>query len=367
MSSDREQPSNSSGVSHWLEIVSGRRQGLMASGCRAGLSLLEPLYAGAMSLRNQLFDGGWRASTRVPVPVISVGNLTAGGTGKTPTVAWVVRTLQSFGATPAIISRGYGGQGGTNDEKRVLDQLLPGVPHQLNPDRVAAARELTSATSPTRPSVLVLDDAFQHRRIARDFDLVLVDCLNPWGFGHQFPRGLLREPPRSLHRASGVLLTRTDQVDKECRQQIEAAIRRWTSAPLISSTFQPTRLINALGEVRSLEQLRLQRAAVFCGIGNPLGFRRTLTSCGVATPDDRFRVYSDHYAYQPTDCEAIGQWAKSQQAECLVTTHKDLVKIPSSHLGGIPLWAIEIELRFEDRAIELQLAEQLRSVITREP
>ncbi len=350
-----------------MEIVSGRRQGLVASGCRAGLSLLEPFYSGVMTLRNQLFDRGWRVQSRIPVPVISVGNLTAGGTGKTPTVAWVVRTLQSFGATPAMISRGYGGQGGTNDEKRVLDQLLPGVPHQLNPDRVAAARELTSTNAPSRPSVLVLDDAFQHRRIARDFDLVLVDCLNPWGFGHLFPRGLLREPPRSLQRASCVLLTRSDQVDEECQQGILEAIRRWTSAPVVRSTFQPTRLINALGEVRTLEQLRLQRAAAFCGIGNPLGFRRTLTGCGVAVPDDRFRIFPDHHAYQPTDCETIGQWAMSLKSECLLTTHKDLVKIPSSSLGGIPLWALQIELQFEDRSSELQLAEQLRCVIQRGP
>ncbi len=367
MSSDRDQPSNPSRVSHWMEIVSGRRQGLVASGCRAGLSLLEPFYAGAMSLRNQLFDRGWRPQARIPVPVISVGNLTAGGTGKTPTVAWVVRTLQTLGATPAIISRGYGGHGGTNDEKRVLDQLLPGVPHLLNPDRVAAARELTSASDPSRPSVLVLDDAFQHRRIARDFDLVLVDCLNPWGFGHQFPRGLLREPLRSLQRASCVLLTRTDQVDTEALRVILETIRQWTAAPVLTSTFQPTRLINALGEVRTLEQLRQQRTAAFCGIGNPLGFRRTLTSCGVAVPNDRFRSFPDHHLYQPADCEAIGQWAKSHQVECLLTTHKDLVKIPSSSLGGIPLWALEIELRFEDRSSELQLAEQLRSVIARDP
>ena len=216
MSFDREQPSYSTGVSHWMEIVSGRRQGLVASTSRVGLSLLEPFYAGAMSIRNHLFDRGWRPQTRIPVPVISVGNLTAGGTGKTPTVAWVVRTLQSWGATPAIISRGYGGQGGTNDEKRVLDQLLPGVLHRLNPDRVAAALELTSATDSSRPSVLVLDDAFQHRRIARDFDLVLVDCLNPWGFGHLFPRGLLRESLRSLQRASCVLLTRSGRLSCVC-------------------------------------------------------------------------------------------------------------------------------------------------------
>ena len=363
MNSASQQPPNPSGVSSWMEIVSGRRAGVIASSCRGGLSLLEPFYAAAMSLRNQMFDRGWRPQTRIPVPVISVGNLTAGGTGKTPTVAWVVRTLQALGATPAIISRGYGGQGGTNDEKLLLDQLLPGVPHRLNPDRVAAALELTSSTVPTRPSVLVLDDAFQHRQIARDFDLVLVDCLNPWGFGHQLPRGLLREPLRSLHRASCVLLTRGDQVDEESLHGILETIRRWTSAPVLTSSFQPTQLINARGEVRTLEQVQHQHAAAFCGIGNPVGFRRTLTGCGVAIPVDRFRVYPDHHAYQSSDLEAIGFWARSVGAECLLTTHKDLVKIPPVSLGGIPVWALEIELRFEDQASEIQLGERLRAVL----
>ena len=348
-----------------MEIVSGRRAGLVASGCRAGLSLLEPLYAAAMALRNRAFDRGWRAQTHIPVPVISVGNLTAGGTGKTPTVAWVVRTLQALGAQPAIISRGYGGHGGTNDEKLLLDQLLPGVPHRLNPDRVAAARELTRATGPACPNVLVLDDAFQHRRIVRDFDLVLVDCLNPWGFGHQLPRGLLREPLSALRRASGVLLTRTDQVDEETRHRILETIHRWTSAPVVTSHFAPTRLINARGEVRSLEQLQHQHAAAFCGIGYPIGFRRTLTGCGFAIPEERFRVYPDHHAYPPADFEALEAWAKSWGVECLLTTHKDLVKIPTAHLGGVPVWALEIELRFEDHAAEIQLAELLRAVVGR--
>ena len=363
MSSASEQRPNPSGVSTWMEIVSGRRTGIVASGCRAGLLLLEPLYSAAMSLRNRAFDRGWLGQTRIPLPVISVGNLTAGGTGKTPTVAWVVRTLQTLGASPAIISRGYGGQGGTNDEQLVLDQLLPGVPHRLNPDRVAAARALSSATGPARPSVLVLDDAFQHRRIARDFDLVLVDCLNPWGFGHQLPRGLLREPLRSLQRADCLLLTRCDQVDEATRLGILETIRRWTSAPVLTSHFQPTQLINSLGEVRSLEQIQHQHAAAFCGIGNPVGFRRTLTGCGVAIPEGRFRVYPDHHAYQSSDGDSIGSWARSVGAECLLTTHKDLVKIPSDRLAGIPVWALGIELRFEDQTSEIQLGELLRNVI----
>jgi len=363
MSSIREQSETHSRVDAWMDIISGRRTGAVAAGCRAGLSLLTPIYAAGMALRNLAFDRGWRKSTAVPAAVISIGNLTAGGTGKTPTVAWVVRTLQALGATPAIISRGYGGQNGVNDEKLLLDQLVPGVPHVLNPDRVAAAQELMSLPERERPRAIVLDDAFQHRRIARDFDLVLVDCLNPWGFGHLFPRGLLREPQRALSRASCVLMTRCDQVDEEAQQSIQATIRRWTSAPILMSSFRPTRLINSQGDFRRLEDLQRQHVAAFCGIGNPVGFRRTLTGCGIAVPDGRFRKYPDHYSYQLADIEGVETWAKSNHTEALLTTQKDLVKIPRVSLGGIPLWALEIELKFESQESELQLAKLLRVVV----
>ncbi len=367
MSSDSQKSRQESRASHWMDIISGQRAGLAAYGLRAGLSILEPFYAAAMALRNYAFDRGWKAQTRVPATVISVGNLTAGGTGKTPTVAWVVRTLQSLGATPAIISRGYKGDGGTNDEKLVLDQLVPGVLHRLNPDRVAAALDLAALSESERPNALVLDDAFQHRRIARHFDLVLIDCLNPWGYGHLLPRGLLREPLRSLRRASCVLVTRSDQVDEVTRQGILEAIQRWTSAPVLMSRFQPTRFINARGETRSLNELLPLRAAAFCGIGNPAGFRRTLTGSGIAIPDDRFRTYTDHHAYPLPDIELIGAWAQSLKAECLMTTLKDLVKIPDTCLGGVPVWALEIELRFEEEQAESQLRGLLRDVHDRSP
>ncbi len=357
---------SSSPTSVWMEIVSGRRAGLLAAAGRAGLCVLTPLYAAAMSLRNQSFDRGWRTPARVDATVISIGNLTAGGTGKTPTVAWVVQKLQALHARPAIISRGYGSQDGANDEKRLLDQLLPGVPHLLNPDRVAAARTLLAPEAGAlSPNVLVLDDAFQHRRIARDFDLVLVDCLNPWGFGHLFPRGLLREPLRSLQRATCALLTRCDQVDEATQQGIKDTIRCWTSAPILASSFQPTRLVNGDGdgEVRRVEELPALRVAAFCGIGNPVGFRRTLTRLGVAIPDDRFRTFPDHHHYQPGDLDALGQWANSVRADGLLTTQKDLVKIPHAALKGVPLWALGIELRFDTAEAESQLIELLRAAV----
>lgn len=329
----------------WLELISGRRGGLVASISRAGLAALTPLYGAGIAARNWLYHWNLLRSQRLPARVISVGNLTAGGTGKTPTVAWIVRALQAAGHQPAIISRGYAGQDGVNDEKLVLDQLLPGVPHRLNPDRVAAAKELLDA--PGAPTHLVLDDAFQHRRIARDVDLVLIDAMNPWGFGSLFPRGLLREPIRSLRRADSILVTRSDLVDEAARQAIQQRIRAVTDSPILWTRFEPTRLRNFAGECLSLLQARESRWGAFCGIGNPDGFCRTLTSCGLAVPDHRFRAYPDHYRYEPGVLGDIGQWGQKLGVDGLLVTHKDLVKIPHIGLNGVPVWALEIELRVE--------------------
>ncbi len=151
-----------------------------------------------MAVRNAGFDRGWKQIHHAAVPVVSVGNLTLGGTGKTPMVEWLARWYRRRGVRVAILSRGYGQTGGLNDEGRVLEENLPDVPHLQDPDRVALAGV---ATRELESELIVLDDGFQHRRLARDVDLVLLDALEPFGLGHLFPRGLLREPIRSLRRA----------------------------------------------------------------------------------------------------------------------------------------------------------------------
>src|SRR5262245_12493692 len=156
-----------------------------------------------MRLRNWLYDRGWKRTHRAAVPVVSVGNLTVGGTGKTPCVEFVARWFRERDRRVAILSRGYGSTGGANDEAMVLEENLPDVPHLQGADRVALA---AAAVEELESEVLVLDDGFQHRRLARDLDLVLVDATNPWGHGAVLPRGLLREPASGLRRAGAVLL-----------------------------------------------------------------------------------------------------------------------------------------------------------------
>lgn len=197
------------------EIVTGRRRGPFPAIARFGLSLAELPYRFVVTQRNRRYDEGRCEIQRVPVPVVSVGNLTLGGTGKTPMVAWLASWFREDHVRVAIVSRGYGaGHEATNDEARELESRLPDVPHIQHPDRVKAAR---IAIEELGSQLILLDDGFQHRRLARDLDLVLIDATEPFGGGRVFPRGLLREPLDGLRRANAVVLTRSHLVSEDRR------------------------------------------------------------------------------------------------------------------------------------------------------
>jgi tetraacyldisaccharide 4'-kinase len=224
------------------------------------------------------------------------------------------------------------------------------VPHYQNPDRVAAASEALAANP---RQVLILDDAFQHRRLARDLDIVLIDALEPFGYGHLLPRGLLREPVNSLARAHVVALSRSDAVTDDRRREIEATVRRHApQAVWLELTHRPTRLISASGESLELAELRGRRIAAFCGIGNPAGFRHTLASCGLEIAG--WLELPDHCPYGERELARVLQWLDSLDAEHVVCTRKDLVKIPRDELAGKRLWALDIELEIERGRKELQ-------------
>ncbi len=275
------------------------------------------------------------------MPVISVGNLTTGGTGKTPLVAFLANWFRERGVAAAILSRGYrSADGGVNDEKLVLDQLCPGVPHLQKPDRVASARQ---AVKEHHAQLLILDDGFQHRRLGRDLDLVLIDATCPWGYGAVLPRGLLREPKSSLRRADLVILTRADQVTETRRAEILEEIQQiQPQLPCVEAAFVPRRLINSNGGICEFEKLQGEPLAGFCGIGNPAGFLQTLASCELEVPESGLRIFPDHHHYSAEDFDSLGQWAAEQHVAALLTTQKDLVKVPHSHLGDVPVWAVEI-------------------------
>jgi tetraacyldisaccharide 4'-kinase len=325
-------------------LVRGERRGLWPTMQRAGLRLAAFPYSAAVRVRNLLFHRGWLHSETVPIPVVSVGNLTVGGTGKTPCVEYIARFYRKLGRRVTILSRGYGGADGCNDEALLLKENLPDVPHLQGADRVALAR---IAFAKRESDVLVLDDGFQHRRLARDLDVVLIDATAPWGHGYLLPRGLLREPPSSLRRADVLVLTRCDQAPAERRERLRRTLSRIApQKPVVETTHRPVELSNCDGESAPLELLRDGPAAAFCGIGNPEAFRRSLLDLGARLLD--FRAYPDHHGYGRADVEQLHRWASGLPAGALiVTTQKDVVKLRLSRLGDRPLSWLRIRLCVE--------------------
>lgn len=347
--------------SEFRNLVSGQSRGVRAACLRAALGAIEVPYALAVRWRNRRYDRNPRLVHRVGVPVISVGNLTLGGTGKTPMVAWTARWLRQQGVRVTLISRGYGAEaGGVNDEALELERQLPDVPHLLNPNRVEAA-EL--AIEEFACQTILLDDAFQHRRIHRDLDVVLIDALEPFGFGRVFPRGTLREPLSGLRRAGIVVLSRADMIDQDHRQQIRAKVAKLApGAPWAEVRHAPETLLASSGARQPIACLAGLPVAAFCGIGNPAGFQHTLRACGYRIA--AFREFPDHHPYSRGDIEGLASWARQTGAAAVVCTAKDVVKIGLDHLDRLPLWALAIGITF--LAGQEHMEDKLAQTITRQ-
>lgn len=324
----------------FLALIRGERRGVLPALARSGLSLAAIGYRAGVAARNFAYDRGWARIASAPIPIVSVGNLTLGGTGKTPMVEWIARHYRDRGIRVAILSRGYGGQEGLNDEGLVLDENLPDVPHLQDRDRASLA---TIAAEELEAELAILDDGFQHRRLGRDLDVVLLDALDPFGLGRMFPRGLLREPAGSLRRARVVVLSRADLITPDARTALRDRVGRIVpKAAWAEARHAPLDLL-AEGEApRPLEDLAGKRVAVFCGLGNPEGFRRTLGGLGVESV--AFRAFPDHHPYDGQDLADLASWAREAGADLALTTQKDSVKLRLAALGPIPLLSLRIGL-----------------------
>jgi tetraacyldisaccharide 4'-kinase len=204
--------------------------------------------------------------------------------------------------------------------------------------------------------LVLLDDGFQHRRLARDLDIVLLDACEPFGFGHVFPRGLLREPVSGLKRADVVVLSRADMVRPERRAQIRQQVLRYApQTAWVEVRHAPERWRSASGAEQPVEALAGQPVGAFCGLGNPTGFRHTLRECGSRV--QAFREFPDHHLYDRSDVESLLDWAAKLDVAAVVCTHKDLVKLELDCLGDRPLWAlvVGIEVLVGQDELEQQL------------
>ncbi|MGA2502191.1 MAG: tetraacyldisaccharide 4'-kinase, partial [Tepidisphaeraceae bacterium] len=271
------------------DILGGRRATVGARLLRGLLSLAEPAYAAVMSTRNWLYGRSILKAHQLHAAVISIGNITTGGTGKTPMVQWLARQLRRRGLTPAVLIRGYKGHAGWSDEQQLLRRMLGDVPVLAEPDRVAGANRLLKEHPQTQ--AILLDDGFQHRRLARDFDLVLVDATNPFGFGHVLPRGLLRERRSGLGRADAIVLTRNDLISPQRRRELESELHGWSPrAAIYRARHQLTGLRSPGADPAAppdlpLDWLSRRRWIAAAGIGNPAALEQQLrdlpgTFCG---------------------------------------------------------------------------------------
>lgn len=331
--------------STFRDLISGRRRGVAAGLLRTALHAASFPYGWAIRARNRRYDRGSATIHRAAVPVVSVGNLTVGGTGKTPMVEWIARHLRAKDVRVAILSRGYGAeQGGLNDEALELELALPDVPHLQNPDRIASS---AVAIEELATQLLLLDDGFQNRRLARDLDVVLLDATEPFGHDHVLPRGTLREPVSGLRRAGVVVLSRADMIEPLQREAIrKRALELAPHAAWCEVEHRAAALVDSRGETYPIQSLAAQPVLACCGIGNPAGFRHTLDALGVNVI--AWREFPDHHNYTREDVESLASLACESGAQLVVCTRKDLVKLRVAAIGGVPLRAIGVELHFLD-------------------
>ncbi|MFG0265996.1 MAG: tetraacyldisaccharide 4'-kinase [Rhodopirellula sp. JB055] len=340
-------------------LLSGQSRNPVSAVARGALWCASGFYNAAARHRRRQYDRGKQETFNAGVPVFSVGNLTTGGTGKTPVVADLCRRLRAMNFRVAIISRGYGARdGGMNDEAMELQERLPDVPHVQHPDRVEAAR---IAVEELAAEVLVMDDGFQHRRLQRDLDIVVVDATCPFGYGHVLPRGTLREPLDSITRADWILITRVDQVDPDDVLAIRSMIAQYApDCPILETEHRPSTIQNSVGEWESIEVLNDQPVALVSAIGNPDAFEQTVRDCG-AMVVDHLRL-PDHDSYERATREKLRSWitklkTKDPSPQRLLCTHKDAVKLATDSIAGVPLGYIPIELayRTSDEPLQLRL------------
>lgn len=311
-------------------------KGVGAQFARIALTPLEGLYRGVVGIRRALYDSGVLAVIESPIPVVSVGNLSVGGTGKTPVSAWIAARLAARGMSPAIVMRGYGG-----DESMVHTRMNPGVPVIVAPDRV----EGIAMAATSGADIAVLDDAFQHRKASRDVDFVLVSA-DDWSDGpRMLPAGPFREPMSSLRRASAVIITRKSASDQQVASVTRAVSATVAHLPIAIVRLELAELLSATHPSASMpvSSLSGHNALAVAAIGNAGAFFQQLGAAGISVVQMPF---PDHRAFSGGDIAEIV--ARSEGRDAVICTLKDAVKLgPMWPAGSTPLWYVSLAVRVE--------------------
>ncbi len=315
-----------------------------------GQSLLWPLtlpYGAVVRLKAHAYAKGPLRQRRLNGVVISVGNLTTGGTGKTPMVLWLAERLLAEGKKAAILTRGYRGEtsltGSTSDEVQLLQRRLGDrVAFGVGADRFARGSELA------RRGIdwFILDDGFQHLQLARDVDIVLIDATNPFGGGHLLPAGRLREPKSAISRANIIVITRSRHAPA-----VEAAVRRESRAPIFYARVRLDSVTSWPPEnaPRQIADVQGKKLFAFCGVGNPSAFIANLREWGFQIVAERF--FPDHHRYTPEDAQVIESEARRAGADALICTEKDTFNTANAQFQSFDVSYCRISLQI-DRAEE---------------
>ncbi len=359
-----------------LKRLSGRFQDFMQESPAenrnfqdSSLYFVSRLYGAAVKARSRGFDKGAFSAGRLPCRVVSVGNLAVGGSGKTPMAVYLAKLLKRSGFRPVVISRGYKGamegRGGivssgtrilagpelAGDEPYMMASVLCGIPVVVGADRFKAGKTAVDFFS---PDAIILDDAFQHRRLYRDLDLVLVDAEKGFGNGHLLPRGILREPIEALERADAVILSGSERGRQQNEAEIAGVIPR--DMPVFRSVRRACLCCVEKNGVKknvdgpdcrygaSLDLLRGRRAFAFSGIAGNKDFKRMTRELGCSMAG--FVEFPDHYFYTAADLQQVADLAGRSGADCLVTTRKDYVRVSGRVPGGLELLVMDVHVDF---------------------
>lgn len=356
------------------DVIFGRAKGLRASLMRVFLRCLSWIFRGLVAIRLNLFRLGWKKQAHLGTMVISIGNITVGGTGKTPVVELFARTLRDRGRKVAILSRGYkskpleepqewrekntgeliddkdmpkvvsSGKGVelevqyAGDEPYMLAKNLDDVSVVVDKDRVKGGK---FAIQELDADILLLDDGMQFLKIAHSIDIVLVDSNSPFGTGAMMPRGTLREPPRNLCRADYIFITKCKHANNE--ELIKKIRKRNKVAEIIECTHGPVHLENVFtGEIKPLSFLKKKYIAAISGIAVPESFEEKLTDLGATVLFHR--TFSDHHSFSQSDIDRFMTRCMRRDADIIVTTEKDAVRFPRPTELDVEVYFLRIEV-----------------------
>ena len=315
---------------------------------------------------------GLQKRVKLPCCVISIGNITVGGTGKTPTAQKMADLIRRMGYRVVILNRGYRSHWDRDigvvsdgnkifmtayeagDEAYLMAKTLPGIPVVIGKNRAVTGKY---AVEKLGAEVIIMDDGYQHWHLERDLDVVLVDTLNMFGNGCVLPRGMLREPLENLDRGDLFLLTKTDQSSILSRMQLRKTIEKYNSkAPVVESVHHPKNFVEIADWYKGITQnhmklseLEGKNVMVFSAIGNPSSFEQTLSSIGLNIKEAV--RYPDHHDYGMLEMQYISERASSQKAVAMITTSKDAVKIPTEFIYSareIPLYILNMDIQVTD-------------------